>query len=113
MPPFEREHVIAKDDGCDLGEQASSVQINLIHGFRISVPSRERDTHGLSLPVGSAFGSSLLAQGKDSSRPRVRHSLTVFTFVHFLSSWTSTLERKVWVPSVSSRASDNDCRTPS
>ena len=53
----------------DLRQQARSIETDFVHGLRMSVPSLDRETHALSLPVGRSFGSSLLAHGIDRSRP--------------------------------------------
>jgi hypothetical protein len=56
------------------------IPVSLVHGLRISRPSFERDTHGLSLPVGNHERSSFSAHGSESSLPSCRQSRTVLTF---------------------------------
>jgi hypothetical protein len=71
-----------EDEGSDLHEHPCRIQVDLVHGLRISKPSFERDTQGLSLPVGNRERSSFSAQGSESSLPSWRQSRTVLTFVH-------------------------------
>lgn len=66
---LQRERVIHKHQRRDLCQQARSVEIGLVHGLSTNRPSADRDTQGLSLPVGSEAVSSLAAQGSAPSRP--------------------------------------------
>src|SRR5579885_1803508 len=109
---LERERVVDEHERRDTRQQSGAVQIDLVHGFSTRRPSAERDTHGRSLPLGNWDGSSLLAQGWESSRPSCRHRRTVLTLVQRLSRSLSASARKLELLSTSSRASCSDCRTP-
>lgn len=61
--------VVYEHERRDLGEQARGVEIRLVHGLSTSKPSADFDTQGRLLPVGSVAGSSLAAQGRESSLP--------------------------------------------
>lgn len=66
---LQRERVIHKHQRRDLCQQARGIEIGLVHGLSTNRPSADRDTQGLSLPVGSEAVSSLATQGSAPSRP--------------------------------------------
>jgi hypothetical protein len=107
---LQRECLVDEHERNDARQQARGFDMDLIHGFSIRMPSAERDTHGLSLPVGRRLGSSLVAQRWKVSCPSCRHNRTVLMLLQRDNNSRRTSGRRLLALSTSSRASY--CRTP-
>ena len=81
------------------------------HPLSTSRLSVDRRTPRCALPVGRGFAPSFGAHGMQSSRPSVRHSRTVLTCLHHVSSSCRTAARSQGAASSRSRASWRGSRT--
>lgn len=109
---LEGKYVALEHERGNLRHYSRGIEIDLIHGLSTIRPFVERDTQGRLLPVGSFLGSSLAAHGKESSRLSCKQRRTVLTLVQDVKRSRNTSARKLYVLSMSSRASCKGWRTP-